>query len=179
MNKVQFLTICLCTSGLTACLSDQQNYYTMYSTNQPYKYQNTQFYPQAYDGTANYGEFTPGSREASVPESYYTGLYHSPASHRDLDRNWVNNQNPNGYTIQLGESEKASQVAGKLYKAPKKDRMAEVKCNRDGKNYYKGVYGSYNNYQEAQQALNNLPPELRQSAEIRNWSSIQSNTSSY
>ncbi|KTD25859.1 MULTISPECIES: SPOR domain-containing protein [Legionella] len=175
MKKVRILVVCFCASGLTACLSDHQNYYSRYTSTQPYMYQNTQFYPQTYDGTANYGEFVPAYREVSVPDSYYAGSYRSPTSHKDLDRNWVSSQNPNGYTIELGESEKASQVAGKLYKAPKNNRMAEVKYNRGGKNYYKGVYGSYSNYEEAQKALNNLPPELKQSAGIKNWGSIQEN----
>ena len=93
----------------------------------------------------------------TVPDSYYVGAYHSPTSHKDVDRNWVNSQNPQGYTIEVAEGERPAQVAGKLYKLPKNDRRAQIKYNKNGKTYYKGVYGSYNNYEDAQKALNNLP----------------------
>jgi septal ring-binding cell division protein DamX len=178
INKVQFLTLCLCATGLTACATDGTNYHSFQSyyasySYQPYRYQDTQ-YSKAFDNLESYSS-EPQST-AIIPDSYHTGPLHSPTSHKDVDRNWVNTQNPSGYTIQIGESEKASQVAAKLYKAPKSDRAAEIKYNRDGRDYYKGVYGSYSNYEEAQKVLNNLPPEIKEGADIKTWSSVQENS---
>ncbi|MBA3536294.1 MAG: SPOR domain-containing protein [Tatlockia sp.] len=174
-NKVRFLTLCIFSAGLTACATNEANYqnFQSYHTNyvyQPYQYQDTGYY-SSYDYSNSYSE-----SKARVPDSHYTGSYRSPTSHKDMDRNWVNSQNPKAYTIQIGEGEKASQVAGKLYKAPKSDRSAEIRYNRDGRSYYKGVYGSYNNLDDAQKALNNLPPEIKQEADIKSWSSVQENS---
>lgn len=167
LKKVSFLTVC-CLGGLSGCASMYQpTYYSESTSYQPYVYQNTQFYPRQ-DRSINYA-----GEENTTKDSYYVGAYRSPTSHKDLDRNWVNSQNPNSYTIEIGVSEKASQVANKLHKMPKNDRMAEIKAYRDGKYYYKGVYGTYSNYNDAQKALNHLPPELRQGATIKNWRSVQ------
>jgi hypothetical protein len=170
-NNPGFLTVCILSAGLTACASHEanyqnfQSYYTSYGY-QPYQYQDIGYYRSDYSN--GYSEST-----VTVPDSHYAGSYRSPTSHKDMDRNWVNSQNPKSYTIQIGESEKASQIAGRLYKAPKSDRSAEIKYNRDGRSYYKGVYGSYNNLDDAQKALNNLPAEIKQGADIKPWSSVQ------
>lgn len=170
-NKARFLTVCFCVGTLSSC-STFQSSYTSYSSYQPYTYENT--YYQSYDGVIDYGYQTPSKGAVSVPDSYYLGANHSPTPPRDMDRNWVNSQNPQGYTIEIAEGEKASQVAGKLYKTPKNDRTAQIKYHRnDGRSYYKGVYGSYNSYEEAQKALNNLPDDIKQGAGIKNWSNIQ------
>lgn len=177
MNKVRFLTICLFTSGLFACSNTNcidQNCDKRDPLQYTFNYRNIQFYPHSYDDMTSAPTFAE-PKENRVPENYYAGPHHSPASHKDVDRNWVNGQNPRGYTIELGESEKASQVAGKLYQAPKKDRMAEIKSYRNGNIYYKGVYGSYNTYEDAQKALNSLPPDIKQGANIKSWSSVQGN----
>ena len=173
MNKVRFLTICLFANGLSACTG---NFDQNLMRNEPAQYtmawRNSQYYSQSYADMAWNGNVDYGS-QANVPENYYVGPYHSPTSHKDSDRNWVNGQNPRGYTIELGESDKASQIAKKLFQAPKKDRMAEIKAYRNGATYYKGVYGSYNNYDEAQKALNNLPNDVKQGAAIKNWGEVQ------
>jgi septal ring-binding cell division protein DamX len=79
----------------------------------------------------------------------------------------------------LAAGKKASQVASKLQQAPKSNRRAQVKYQRNGQNYYKGVYGSYSSYQAAQQALNSLPANVRQGAKIKSWGSVQSSVRSY
>ena len=82
-------------------------------------------------------------------------------------------QNAQGYTIELADGDKAAQVAGALYKAPKNQRTAEVKYQQGGKTYYKGLYGSYPSYDAAQQALSTLPADVKQKAGIKSWGSVQ------
>ncbi|MGQ3888959.1 SPOR domain-containing protein [Legionella sp. CNM-1927-20] len=148
-------------------------------------YDDMRYYSQIYSQGVNYKEYNDindnnmlsSTREVKVPESYHVGAYHSPTRAKDRDRSWVSSQNPLGYTIELADEEKPAQVAKKLHLAPKHDRMAEIKYQRDGRDYYKGLYGSYSSKQEAENALNNLPPELKQGANIKDWSSIQSSAS--
>ena len=85
----------------------------------------------------------------------------------------MNSQNSQAFTIELADEEKASQVANTLYKAPKNERMGEVKYQRDGKTYYKGLYGSFPSYEAAQQALSALPSDVKQNAGIKKWASVQ------
>ena len=47
--------------------------------------------------------------------------------------------------------------------------------HRDGKSYYKGLYGSYSSKEEAQKALDALPADVKKEAGIKNWSNVQSN----
>ncbi|MBA2709694.1 MAG: SPOR domain-containing protein [Tatlockia sp.] len=171
IKKAGILTTGILSISLAACTSyeaNNQNVYTSYSAEpihyQPIKYASV----QPYETRSGYsGSIT------TVPDSHYTGSYRSPTSHKDIDRSWVDNQNPNSYTIQIGESDKAYQVAGRLHKTPKTERSAEVKYDRNGQSYYKGVYGSFNSQEDAQKALNSLPPEIKQGAEIKSWSSVQ------
>ncbi|MCC5013939.1 MULTISPECIES: SPOR domain-containing protein [Legionella] len=171
-KKIRLLALGLCATTLTACSNYQQSSY--YTTYQPYVYTDT-YYRQGYNGGVDYGYQSPTGGQVTVPDSYYVGAYHSPTSHKDVDRNWVNSQNPQGYTIEVAEGERPAQVAGKLYKLPKNDRRAQIKYNKNGKTYYKGVYGSYNNYEDAQKALNNLPDDVKQSAGVKSWSKVQAN----
>ncbi|WP_412753999.1 SPOR domain-containing protein [Legionella londiniensis] len=176
MDKKKFLGVVLSAAGLGGCMSYNPHGYTNY---QAYTYEGSIIYPEDYEGYEGYAESqgyryqTEGRGQVVVPESYHVGSYHSPTSHKDRDRRWVDQQNPGGYTIELAHGEKASQVAGVLYKAPKKDRMAQIKYHQDGKTYYKGLYGSYSSYEAAQQALSSLPENIRQGARITSWGSVQ------
>lgn len=172
-KKMQLFATGLCIATLTACSPMYQTSYTRYTAYQPYAYEDTRYYSQSYEGGANYDNSPQRESGVKVPESYHVGSYRSPASHKDLDRAWVNSQNPQAYTIEIADGEKASQVAGKLSNAPKTDRRAAVKYYRDGKTYYKGVYGSYNSYDEAQKALNSLPENIKQGADIKSWNKVQ------
>jgi septal ring-binding cell division protein DamX len=100
-------------------------------------------------------------------------MNHAPSSHTDRDKEWVNNQSAESYTIELADGDQAAEVAKTLYKAPKKERMAEIKYQRAGKTYYKGLYGTYPNYEAAQEALKSLPEDMKQKAGVKPWSSIQ------
>ena len=173
MNTIRLITIGICTVGLSSCMMEEDNYSSSYQT---YTYDQSQLYPQdSYRFNSYYQGPGSSSQTVTVPDSYHVGAYHSPVSFKDRDRTWVSSQNPQGYTIEVADGEKASQVAQKLYKAPKNDRMAQVKYQRNGKAYYKGLYGTYDSAESAQKALDALPPEIKQGAGVKNWGSVQSN----
>lgn len=174
-NKINLSLVVLCALTLSSCNTDSEyiNYptYSYSNINQPYNINSYNMVSTDYKYNSDY-QYRE-KQEVRVPDSYYVGEYHSPVSFKDRDQTWVNSQNPQGYTIELTEGEKASQVAQVLYKAPKNDRMAQVKYDRDGKTHYKGVYGTYKSAEEAQKALNSLPAEIKGGASVINWSSVQ------
>lgn len=173
-NKINYLALGLCTISLSSCMVYENQASSNYRSY--YSYDPTPMYTAGvynyrlnnYNDSAN-----PPTQAVSVPDSYHVGEYHSPVSFKERDSNWVSSQSPQAYTIEIADGEKASQVAQKLYKAPKSDRMAQVKYQRNGKSYYKGVYGSYNNAADAQKALDALPPEIKQGAGVKSWGSVQ------
>ncbi|MGQ3891294.1 SPOR domain-containing protein [Legionella sp. CNM-4043-24] len=183
MNTFSRLSLVACAAALSSCAMTNETSYTDYQS-MPYVYDQTQYYSQSYGSMSGYSMSTGGSYDeyrpkpaVNVPDSYHVGAYGSPQRAKDSDRNWVVNQNPQAYTIEVADDQKPSVVAGKLYKIPKTDRMGEVKYQRNGTPYYKGLYGSYSSQEEAQKALDALPPDIKQGAGIKNWGSVQSNIS--
>jgi septal ring-binding cell division protein DamX len=165
--KTRIFGVSLCAFSLSACMLDGSSGYTNYY--QPS--QNTQLYPDSYETTNyNYNPPIESEHKVVVPETYHVGAYHSPASPKDMDRNWVNSQSPQGYTIELTNGEKPAQVAGVLSKAPKTERTAEVKYNNGG---YAGLYGTYPTQEAAQQALSALPDDIKKDAGVKSWSNVQ------
>ena len=176
MHQTRIISICFCVASLSACTIDDPNEYTTTQTYYTYNkeqdyYQNTNYSSYTTNDT-QYANVPAEKAPVSVPDSSLVSASHSPVSHSDVDRTWVNSQNAQHYTIELANSEKASQVAGTLYKAPKNERTAEIKYQEGGKTYYKGLYGSYPSYEAAQQALNQLPDDIKHSAGIKSWGSV-------
>jgi septal ring-binding cell division protein DamX len=167
----------LCAINLHSCVMNQQSVSTDYNRAYVlYTYDPSHSYPQPYyQNYQRYDYNTMPTQSVEVPESYHVNSLSAPVSFKDRDRTWVNSQNPGNYTIEIADDEQASQVAQKLYKAPKKDRMAQIKCKTNGKQHYKGLYGSYASQEDAEKALNDLPSDLKQGAGVKNWSHIQSN----
>lgn len=119
-------------------------------------------------------------KKVVVPETYHmnnstTTQATTPEPHKNRDRRWVEIQNPQGYTIEVADGDRASDVAGKLYRTPSAERKAEVNYQQNGATHYKGLYGSYSSYEAAQNALNALPEDVKSGARIKNWSNVQSN----
>jgi septal ring-binding cell division protein DamX len=163
--KIVFISV-----SLSACTMMESDPYADYG----YQPSNMQRYVQYDYRTNNYQG--PVYRSESAPiatESYHVSAGSSPRSFKDRDETWVASQNPAGYTIQIANGDKASEVAGELNKAPKSDRKAQVKYMQDGKIHYKGLYGSYENEQAAQEAFNALPQDVKQKASISNWKQVQ------
>jgi len=191
--KTKHIGLLLCTATLSACgvmnTSGQADYYAPYSFGQTQATTTAPLYPDGYDTSGGAyrdgayqdqphdngnGAYVPGSRKVvTVPEGYHVGSEHSPASFKDREKSWVDRQSPQNYTIELDDNEKASEVAATLQKAPKDARKAEIKYERGGKKYYKGVYGTYPSYGAAQKALNELPEDLRKNAGVKTWGSVQ------
>ncbi|CEG57427.1 SPOR domain-containing protein [Legionella fallonii] len=176
-NKIKLIAIALCTTNLSSCVMDDDGFNSSYA--RYYTYESSSSYPSMNYQMNHYNYKERPGQGVSVPDSYHVGEFHSPVSFKDRDRDWVSSQNPQGYTIEVADDDKAAKVAQKLYKAPKSDRMAEVRYQRNGKSYYKGVYGTYDNAEAAQKALDALPPEVKQGAGIKNWGSIQNNLNNY
>ena len=172
--KTKIIGITLGVAGLSACSSS----FYQHSDLNPYQSSTpgaaVQLYPDGYDNGGAYAPKEAGKQQIVVPETYHVGTTQAPASFKDRDSTWISSQNPQGYTIEVAPGEKAAEVAGTLQKVPKNERMAEVKYQQDGKTYYKGIYGTYPSYEAAQQALSALPEEVKQSAGIKTWGSVQS-----
>ncbi len=169
MGKVLGIIVFLALSGLVACTNFEKTVYTTYPG---YAYDQPYYFSQNYE-SVDYSD--PSMQKTSTPGFYPDATYPRPRSHKSQDQNWVIGQNPQGYTIEIANSEKASQVANKLYKTPKTDRTAEVKYYANGQKYYKGVYGSFSSYAEAQKALNALPPDIKNGSGITSWGEVQKN----
>ncbi|KTD29762.1 SPOR domain-containing protein [Legionella israelensis] len=172
-HKNKLIIMSLCVAGLSSCTSMFEESQTVY---QPYSYSQSHLYPEGRQPTSsNYEARDASDKPVSVPNTYHVGEYHSPSSHKNRDKNWVNSQNPMGYTVEVADDEKASSVASKLQSTPQNDRRAEVEYTRGGKTHYKGLYGTYDSYQAAKKALDSLPPEIKQNAKVRNWGTVQGN----
>lgn len=173
-KTIRTFNLVLLSATLSACISQGPSHFTSYP---PGEYQGRMIDSEGYEDYqihSGRGYYQPPEKKGVVvPETYHVGAYHSPSSHKDRDSQWVSRQNPHGYTIEVANDPKASQVAKKLFQAPKNDRRAQIKYHRAGQTYYKGLYGSYSSYQEAQNALNQLPEEIKQGARIQSWSNVQ------
>ncbi len=170
---IRILSISLSALSLTACMIDGTDS-TFFSPFQSSNSSNSSnmLYPDGYETiqpTTSRTEEPVSSSQVVVPQSYHVGLG-GPQSSKDVDKNWVNSQNPQAYTIEIAQDPKASYVASTLYKAPKNERTAEVKANNGD---YKGLYGSYPSYEAAQEKLNSLPDDLKQHAGIKTWNQVQ------
>lgn len=153
---------------LTACTSMDDSMETPPAT---YTYDFTPNYFHEDYQVRSYSYDSP--KTVTVPDSYYAGTTQTPVASKDLDKSWVSGQKAQGYTIEIADGEKASSVAQTLMKAPKNERTAQVKYQRAGKTYYKGLYGSYESSEAAQKALEALPASIKQGAGVKNWGVVK------
>ncbi len=94
-------------------------------------------------------------------------------SAKNVDVNWVQQQNPNALTILVASEEQALPVGMALTQTPKDQRTAALKYEKNGRMQYSGVYGSYLDNETAQQAMEKLPDDLKNKAKIVTWSEMQ------
>lgn len=116
---------------------------------------------------------SPGPISEPKP-SFHFADRKSPKKHKERDLSWVKKQSPQNYTIEVARDKKASTVANALHQSPKTTRSAQIKVKSGEQSSYSGVYGSYKNRQEAEKALSKLPSKVRQSARIKQWGNVQS-----
>lgn len=173
--SIALLGLCACDTIGTGSIygSHYSESYGYADYNNYYDYTNYGYFNSSNDDNRGYQSVPSTNRGVRVPNSYHVGEYRSPQSHKSRDKQWVKRQNPGAYTIELSNSAKASKVAKDLHKTPKNNRMAQIKYKKNGKTYYKGVYGSYNSKQDALKAMNNLPSDLKAKAGVKKWGSVQ------
>ncbi len=94
-------------------------------------------------------------------------------SAKHVDLSWVEAQEPQHLTILLNSDSNPLNVSQSLMKVPKDKRSAALKYQDRGQAQYAGIYGSFQDQNEAQQALQQLPEELRPQAKIVNWQQLQ------
>jgi hypothetical protein len=95
-----------------------------------------------------------------------------PASERDIE--WINQQQPGHYTIQMMTDTKREAVAKTLLKSPKAGGRAAEFEHRDGQQTeYTGVYGTFESRQAAEEAMSKLPDDLKHSAKVEQWQNVQ------
>lgn len=175
MRSYQITTVLVCTIGMSACStmnfndSHHNSAYPDYTNN----YNNSSLYPESYESTSYPLEDSYIDNKQNFNSVHSSAQITQPLPAKDVDHQWINNQQPNSYTIVLSQSESPAAVAGTLSKAPKKERMAEIKYQHGDKTYYEGLYGSYSSKPEAEQVLSTLPIDIRLSANITQWSSVQ------
>lgn len=171
MNKtLRQLVLSVSVISLCSCTMVNPNGYTNY---QSYNYEDLVPYAEGTSGPDTYQNTQTESKQVFVQQSFHVGAYQSPTSFKDRDKTWVSSQNPQAYTIELADGEKPSYVAGRLFKAPKTDRSAQVAYQKGNQSYYKGLYGSYASKEAAEQALAALPADLKQGAQVKAWGSVQ------
>jgi DamX protein len=90
------------------------------------------------------------------------------------DEGWLLGQAPENYTVQLFGSHDR-QAAERFKETHRvKDRLATYRTNRDGKDWYVVVTGSYTSRDAAQRAIQALPAEVkRNNPWPRNLASVQ------
>lgn len=175
LTKIRTAGVIACAALISACTSYNPYGYANYRS---YVYEGRPLYPEVYETDLYYSKYPTYEykerKPVVVPETYYMGPSGSPVSHKDQDKTWVEGQNPKSYTIEIADQAKAASVAGKLQNAPKTDRGAAISYEKDGKTYYKGVYGTYPDANAAQKALDSLPPAIKDGANVKTWGTVQS-----
>jgi septal ring-binding cell division protein DamX len=120
----------------------------------------------AQDGLVNaYSHFQP---DAIKPGA------HTRAMLSQSPDDWIREQEPRYYTLQLASSTNPNLIQ-KYYRENKLEGAGGYYRNyRQGKNWYALVYGSYSSINEAKQAVDSLPVELRKwSPWVRRFQDIQ------
>ena len=129
---------------------------------------------------ARYRGGPPVYRPVRVKPGYHftSSDGNTPVSHKRRDSNWIQQQNPQAYTIEVGRGQGAAQVAKALYQAPKTERSAQMKYQSGDGQKSTGVYGTYNSREEAEAALSKLPSGVRGQAKVSKWKEVQTLTPS-
>jgi septal ring-binding cell division protein DamX len=164
------LCLSLLALALTACnpwntQTANSEYYYQLPTEEPIPMQSTN-YSQNSDAPTNLHFTVP-------PRSYNFATTDSPVRHSERDYEWIKNQQSNNYTIQLGEAPDPTTVASTVQEIPKTGHTTTYRYQQNGQTVYGGTLGSYASQEEAQAALQQLPPEVQGTAKIQQWDHIK------
>lgn len=177
-SVIKTMTLWFFTFGLSGCFMDgssswdgtaNDGYFTMQSAPSN-NYEYSEGYNSSYDSYLSIpdAETSPG---VVVPTTYHlNGVTNTPLTSKDEDKNWVNTQNRNGYTIEVSKDAKPASVANKLQQMPHNERNVEVRTQSGS---YIGLHGSYPNRETAEQQLNSLHPSVKDNAKIKKWQDVQ------
>jgi hypothetical protein len=87
---------------------------------------------------------------------------------------WVSEQNPDFYTLQLARSDELDWLLNFAKKQPMLKNTAYFTEEKDGKKWYYLIYGNFKNRQSATNEINNLPKSLKKwSPWVRRFSELQ------
>jgi len=88
--------------------------------------------------------------------------------------NWILQQNPKEYTLQLLATVNETSLTDFIKKNNIQANAAYYRTNKNSKTWYSLVYGTYDTYSLAQQAVQTLPPTLKKlNPWVRNFGQIQ------
>ncbi|NDH67222.1 MAG: hypothetical protein EBY22_04810 [Gammaproteobacteria bacterium] len=178
-KSLYWISFGFCALSLSACVMDGTSTWDG-TTNEGYfmpampdDYSNPPIYTQEYETSFDsyHSNSETSQTGVSVPQSYHLGgITNTPPVAKDEDKQWVANQNPDGYTIEIQKNAKPSQVANTLQKMPKNERSVEV---RSHSGTYLGLHGNYSSREAAEAQLNSLPSDIKEQAKIKKWHSVQ------
>jgi len=120
-NSLRMAVLLAIGGTLTACSSGGFNGSASNYQESGYQAQDRHEYYQARRGYYSSDARGGGrSRGVSVPQSYHFSDDASPKKHSVRDGDWIAEQNPDNFTIQLDSGEKAAGVAQTIHSTPKK-----------------------------------------------------------
>jgi septal ring-binding cell division protein DamX len=160
--KTKLSLIAITSVFLNACSWDMPDAPTremVYPIDNPYEYQGL---------SRDYQEANPLPKFVKTAEVPQVQM-----SAKNMDVEWVREQNPKNYTIMIASNTKPLSVSQALMEVPKNQRSAALKYEKSGQVYYTGVYGNYLDQAQAQETLNSLPNEVRKEAQVIEWNRLQ------
>lgn len=106
----------------------------------------------------------------SMLVSTYAG--EAKVAHPPSDNVWVKQQVLTAYTIELVDDVKPAVVSHVLLQTPKMEHSAAYRYVHNGVTRYKGLYGSFNTHQAAQEALQKLPAKFKANSRITQFGNL-------
>ena len=103
----------------------------------------------------------PKIKEQKPAKLLPTTVAESVSSDGIKREDWLMQQNANNYTLQLVSVLDETDMLRFIRQYQLEAKIAYVNVIIKGQNRYNAVYGSFSSYEEAQQAVNTLPAEIR------------------
>ena len=115
----------------------------------------------------------PTPKPAVSTSSTNTSLNPNPNPSTDSPEDWVAAQNPNYYTLQLASSTNKALIDKYYSENDLAGKAGYYRSKREGEDWYSLIYGAYPTVQDAKDAIESLPADLKKwSPWVRNIKSI-------